>query len=72
MTSTLPTYEKQFYQLKHVVPEAGNIYHGHFKLMGTREGRMLTAAPVAKPVIDRFKTWHRLEYTLPPSIKERR
>jgi hypothetical protein len=33
---------------------------------------MLTAAPIAKPVVDRFKTWHRLEYSLPPSIKERR
>lgn len=72
MTSTLPTYEKQFYKLKHTVPQAENIYFGHFKAMGTREGRLLTAAPVSKPVMDRFKSWHQLEYTLPPTMKERR
>ena len=72
MSSTLPTYEKQFFKLKHVVPDAGNIYMGHFKTIGTREGRLLTSAPVSKPVLDRFKSWHQLEYTLPPTMKERR
>jgi hypothetical protein len=72
MISTLPTYEKQFYNLKHSVPEAENIYLGHFRAIGTRDGRFLTAAPVSKPVVDRFKSWHQLEYTLPPSIKDRR
>lgn len=72
MTSTLPTYEKQFYKLKHVVPDAENIYMGHFKTIGTREGRLLTRAPISKPVLDRLKSWHQLEYTLPPTMKERR
>lgn len=74
MTSTLPTYEKSFTQLRHNVSgqTANNVYLGHFKNIGTRDGRLLVSAPIVKPVLDRFKTWHQLEYSLPPSIKERR
>jgi len=72
--STHPTYEKKFMQLPHNVHghTANNIYHGHFKNMGTREGRAVVNAPVVTPVLDRFKSWHQLEYSLPPSVKDRR
>jgi hypothetical protein len=72
--STHPTYEKKFMQLPHNVHghTANNVYWGHFKNMGTREGRAIVNAPVTKPVLDRFKSWHQLEYSLPPSVKDRR
>lgn len=72
--STLPTYEKSFIRIPHKLntETAGNIYMGHFKIIGTREGRLITKAPLAKPILDRYKTFHQLEYSLPPSIKERR
>jgi hypothetical protein len=74
MTSTLPTYEKSFTQLRHSVHgyQANNIYWGHFKNVGTRDGRLLVSSPMAKPILDRFKSWHQLEYSLPPSVKDRR
>jgi hypothetical protein len=74
MTSTQEFYERKFFQLPHKVSghEVNNIYLGHFKAIGTREGRLLTASPISKPVLDRFKTWHQLEYSLPPAVKERR
>lgn len=74
MTSTQEFYERKFFQLPHKVSghEANNIYLGHFKAMGTRDGRLLTASPGSKAVLDRFKTWHQLEYSLPPAVKERR
>jgi hypothetical protein len=74
MTSTQEFYERKFMKLPHKVSghEANNIYMGHFKTMGTREGRLMTSSPGSKAVMDRFKSWHQLEYTLPPTVKERR
>lgn len=72
MTSTMPTYEKGYARLNHPVSgqTLNNVYMGHFRRQGTREGRFISQAPVAKPVMDRFKTYHQLEYTLPPTMKE--
>jgi hypothetical protein len=72
--STQPTYEKSFVRIPHNIyaETVGNIYMGHFKNIGTREGRLITKAPLAKPVLDRFKSFHQLEYSLPPSMKDRR
>jgi len=74
MTSTLPTYEKAFNPLNHPVSgdTLNNMYFGHFNRMGTREGRYISQAPVATPVMDRFKSYRQLEYTLPPTMKELR
>jgi len=74
MTSTLPFYEKKYIHLSHPMsgPTLNNIYHGHFSQVGTREGRLISRAPIARPVMDRYKTYQQLEYTLPPSVKDRR
>lgn len=72
--STHPTYEKAFIQTPHKLHSHAldNIYHGHFKNMGTREGRLTTSAPMGAAVFDRYKSLHQLEYSLPPSVKDRR
>ena len=73
MTSTQPTYEKRLVQLSSVEPGMiNNIYHGHFKNIGAKSGRLLTAHGKPRAVMDRYKTWHSLEYSLPPSVKDRR
>jgi hypothetical protein len=73
MTSTQEFYERKLIKLPRVSGhDTENIYMGHFKIMGTRDGRMATKVPASKPVLDRFKSWHQLEYSLPPSVKERR
>jgi hypothetical protein len=73
MSSTQEFYERKLMNLPNLSSNAvNNIYMGHFKTMGTREGRLMTSAPGSKVSMDRFKTFQQLEYSLPPGVKERR
>jgi hypothetical protein len=74
MSSTLPTYEMPFIRMNHPVSGAtlNNVYTGHFSRSGARDGRYISQAPIAPPVMDRFKSYNQLAYSLPPTMKELR